>query len=198
MLRTMFWAFLFFISSTKHTQGFDFTLVNPRTNQNVKLSADNSMVEGDLNAKVVLVEFKAYYCAPCKKLKEDVLDEVHHYFEGLSVAFVMKWARIGQDEPLVAKTLCAGRGGSPVSLIAKHLFRNQSLSESQFLALFRPIESVYQDCMNSGEGSSYARGDFSDLGTAGVQYVPTLFLQGRQIARPGSAGELISKINSLL
>lgn len=198
MLRTLFTAIVMFLSLTKHAFAFEFTIQNPRTGQNVALKADDHMVEGDLNPKVVLVEFKAYFCAPCKQLKETVLDEVHHYFEGMKVAFVMKWARIGQDEPLVEKTLCAARGGVPVSLIAKHLFKDNRMPESRFMALFRPREDEYKACMDTGAGRSYAQADFSDLSRAGVQYVPTLFLQGRQIPRPSTAEELIGKINSLL
>lgn len=168
----------------------DFT--NPKTNSTTKKSFSTLMVEGDLDEyKHYVVEFKSYYCAPCKKLKTDVLDEVHEHFNGTGkVLFIQKWVKIGADETPLLRTYCAAKAGSPLSLITKHLFKSPNMPLDQFWQMVMP-DDTFSGCLSSQEANSWVLGELGSRTSFGVDYVPQLFVDGKSVSTNVSKEDLI-------
>jgi protein-disulfide isomerase len=150
-------------------------------------------------SKVVVTEFKAFYCPPCKSLHERILNQVHDLSSNLPVTFVHKFARIRPDDERTSiKAYCAQLHGGLLRTSIDTLFWMPTINAEQFLSMTMIDPNQFLACINSQQARTYVLRDFSDVGRAEVSGVPSIFVQGRYKGIPRSVDEMMRWIKAEL
>lgn len=169
------------------------TLDHARTGVKTSINIDPNFIEG--TGQQTLIEFKSFYCGPCKILKERV-DPVKAYYQGTNkIRFGIKLGAIrAEDRPVSATAFCAMKSGGLLHTLVSMLYENPTY-DTNSLKLVQMLDApAFDSCMSQGLGNRYFDAELKDVQTIGIQFFPTVYLNGKKIPTPTSPEALIDLI----
>lgn len=151
-----------------------------------------------LQAEVVVREFKAFHCGPCKTLKKNVIDPVVEHYRWTGK---VKWeVTLGQinslDKPSIEKYHCLVREGAVEETAMRLLFDNPEATTEYLSVHLMVVDKSVDKCIEDGEGNSFYKSELQKVRDAGIRFFPTLWINGRQVETPNTPDALIRVIEA--
>jgi predicted DsbA family dithiol-disulfide isomerase len=153
------------------------TLQPPSANVNLA----NSVLKGNPNAQVVLVEFADYQCPYCQKVHPDIAKLQQEFGDKLAVAF--------KDFPLpmhpyaekaAEAARCAGAQGKFWEF-HDALFTDKKLEVPQLKDQAKSLKldsAAFDKCLDSGEQAAAVQRDYAEGKKLGITGTPSFFVNG--------------------
>ena len=148
------------------------------------ISLDDSLLKGEKNAKVILIEFADYQCPFCARFYRETFPQIqdNYIFTG-KAKFAFRNFPLERSHPQAFKAAaaanCAGEQGKFWAMHDR-LFTHQDelgskdlLQHAKMLAL---DSSKFTRCLDSEESAAKVRRDLAEGEKAGVKVTPTFFL----------------------
>ena len=151
--------------------------------ENVQISIDGAHVQGDTNAKVMLVEFSDFQCPYCGRHAGETYSKiVDEYVKTGKVRYALRNFPIESIHPLAFKAgeaaECANDQGKYWEMHDR-LFKNQTQLQANELmghAVALGLDQAqFKQCMDAGKHSAKIKKDVADGGQLGVKGTPTFF-----------------------
>ncbi len=150
----------------------------------------------DILGQVVVREFKAFHCGPCKTLKKNVIDPVVEHYRWTGK---VKWeVTLGQinslDRPSSEKFHCLVREGAVEETAMRLLFDNPEATTEYLSVHLMVVDKSVDKCVADGLGNSFYLSELQKVKDAGIRFFPTLWINGRQVSTPTTPQQLINLI----
>lgn len=152
----------------------------------------------NISAEVVVREFKAFHCGPCKTLKKNVIDPAQEHYRWTGK---VKWeVTLGQinslDRPTSERYHCLVREGAVEELALRFLFENPEDTTEHLSPILSVQKTLVDKCITDGVGKSFFDSELEKVKAAGIRSFPTLWINGKAVATPSTPGQLINLIES--
>lgn len=159
---------------------------NKPSNEKVEASEDDDDVLGDLNAKVIIIEFSDYQCPFCKKFYDETLPSLKKdYINTGKVKLIYRDYPLSSIHPQAQKSAeaaeCAGEQRKYYEYHDK-LFKNQKALDIENLKKYAKELGLntnqFNDCLDSNKMASEVQKDLEDGQNLGVDGTPAFFING--------------------
>jgi len=155
---------------------------------------------GKATAKVKIVEFADFSCSACRKLFPILRRVMNQYKNDIFVVF-HNYLLSDASQKFAEAGLCANDQGKfwPLHDL---MYQNQaglSVENIKKLALQIGLDAAkFNDCLSSGKYAEAVRSDTTSGALAGVEYTPTLYINGYKLVGAGSEESLKAIIEKIL
>ena len=153
------------------------TLQPPSANVNLA----NSVLKGNPNAQVVLVEFADYQCPYCQKVHPDIAKLQQEFGDKLAVAFKDFPLPMHQYAEKAAEAArCAGAQGKFWEF-HDALFTDKKLEVPQLKDQAKSLKldsAAFDKCLDSGEQAAAVQKDYAEGKKLGITGTPSFFVNG--------------------
>lgn len=165
----------------------------------VDVFVNDLFVSGGDSPKVVVLDVKAFDCAPCRTMEINITSHVKDHFKGDDrVFFASKFGRLGTKGAGALRSFyCAAKAGGDTDVLKRALFKNNSLGVAEISGMSMIDPSAVNECMESYEVRDFETKEIADIKRMGVPYFPSVYIEGRH-TKITSASQLINIIKSKL
>lgn len=171
---------------------------NNQTNQNVGIIFEENTLErqraeksdrpyfGNLDAKLVIVEFSDFQCPVCQR-EFPIIREITAKYKNDILYIYRNYPVIDSNSNLVAQaSLCAYEQDKFWSMHDKLFLSSQDISSSDVLRSLARQSGVdlnqFNECLNNQKYNIQVAEDFSDAIALGAVGTPTFFINGHKLA----------------
>jgi protein-disulfide isomerase len=156
----------------------------PKPFEPMDITLSGSPFQGNLDAKVTLVEFTDYQCPFCKRHKTGTMPEIlKNYVETGKVKYYLREFPLISIHPRAAKAseaaLCGGDQGKYWELHEALFSDQKKMSDADFIAHAASTGldvEAFKACLSGGKHASKVKADLDEGMKAGVRGTPSFVL----------------------